>query len=89
MAITAENLGKKYNISRQDCDDFALISQQRWAAAQKKGIFDSEMVPVEVKGKKGPEVVSVDEHPRPQTTLESLAKLKPVFVKDTGVVTAG
>jgi acetyl-CoA acyltransferase 2 len=89
MAITAENLGKQYKITRQECDAFALLSQQRWAAAQKAGRFNAEMVAVEVKGKKGPEFVNVDEHPRPQATLESLAKLKPVFVKDNGLVTAG
>ena len=89
MAITGENLGKKYGISRQECDEFALLSQQRWAAAQKAGVFKDEIVPVEIKGRKGVEIVSVDEHPRPQTTLEGLTKLKPIFVKDTGVVTAG
>lgn len=57
--------------------------------AASQGIFETEIVPVEVKGKKGPETVSADEHPRPQSTAESLAKLKPVFKRDGGVTTAG
>eukprot|EP01094_Clydonella_sp_ATCC50884_P027119 TRINITY_DN7660_c0_g1_i1.p1 TRINITY_DN7660_c0_g1~~TRINITY_DN7660_c0_g1_i1.p1 ORF type:complete len:412 (+),score=147.59 TRINITY_DN7660_c0_g1_i1:60-1238(+) len=88
MAITAENLGEKYGISREECDAFALRSQQRWAAAQEAGVFKSEIVPVELKGRKGPESFEVDEHARPQTTPDSLAKLPAVFKKD-GVVTAG
>ena len=89
MAITGENLGKKYGISREACDEFALLSQDRYAKAAEKGVFNAEIVPVEVKGKKGPELITAEEHPRPGTTLASLAKLKPVFVKDGGVVTAG
>ena len=88
MAVTAENLAVKYGISRQDCDAYALGSQQRWAAANEAGRFRSEMAALELSSKKGPTTFAVDEHPRPQTTLEILAKLAPVFKKD-GVVTAG
>ena len=88
MAVTAENLAVKYGISRADCDAYALSSQQRWAAANEKGYFKDEIAPIEVAGKKGSVTVATDEHPRPQTTLEILGKLPPVFKKD-GVVTAG
>jgi acetyl-CoA acyltransferase 2 len=88
MAVTAENLATKYGITRQDCDAYALLSQQRWAAANEKGLFKDEIVPVEIQQKKTTVAFAVDEHPRPQTTLEVLAKLAPVFKKD-GVVTAG
>ena len=88
MAVTAENLAVKYGITRQQCDELALSSQQRWAAANEKGIFKDEIVPVEVQQKKATIQFMVDEHPRPQTTMEALAKLNPVFKKD-GVVTAG
>ena len=88
MAITAENLAEKYGITRDDCDAFAVKSQQRWAAAQESGAFADELVPVEVKSRKGPVAVEVDEHPRPGTTVEKLGALPPVFKKD-GVVTAG
>jgi len=88
MAVTAENLAVKYGISRQACDEFALLSQQRWASAQERGIFKDEIEPVTLTSKKGSTSFEKDEHPRPQTTLETLAKLAPVFKKD-GVVTAG
>src|SRR5262245_14783513 len=88
MAITAENLATKYGISRKDCDQLALSSQQRWAAANEKGNFKDEIVPLDIVSKKGTIQFAVDEHPRPQTTLEILGKLPPVFKKD-GVVTAG
>jgi acetyl-CoA acyltransferase 2 len=89
MGITAENLAAQYNVTRQACDDYALSSQRRWAAADEAGFFTDEIVPVEVKKGKGPAVsFARDEHPRPATTPESLAKLAPVFKSD-GVVTAG
>ncbi len=88
MGMTAENLAEQYKISRQDCDDYALRSQRTWAAANEAGRFKEEISPIEVKSKKGPVQFAVDEHPRPQTTAESLAKLTTVFKKD-GVVTAG
>jgi acetyl-CoA C-acetyltransferase/acetyl-CoA acyltransferase 2 len=88
MAVTAENLATKYGLSRQDCDAYALQSQQRWAAANEKGLFKDEIAPLSIQQKKATIEFAVDEHPRPQTTLEALAKLPPVFKKD-GVVTAG
>jgi acetyl-CoA acyltransferase 2 len=90
MAITAENLAAKYGISREDCDRYALTSQKRWADANAAGAFKDEITAVELPGKKGAPPVQflVDEHPRPQSTPEALAKLAPVFKKD-GVVTAG
>ncbi len=88
MAITAENLAVKYGITREQADAFGVRSQQRWAAAQESGAFADEIAPIELKGRKGTVVVDRDEHARPQTTMETLAKLPPVFKKD-GVVTAG
>lgn len=86
--MTAENLAKKYNITREDADKLAFRSQQRWADAHKRGVFAEEIVPVPVKGKKEVVQFTVDEHPKPDTTLEQLAKLQPVFDKN-GTVTAG
>ncbi|XP_074021461.1 3-ketoacyl-CoA thiolase, mitochondrial-like isoform X1 [Numenius arquata] len=88
MAITAENLAAKYNITREDCDRYAFKTQQRCKAAQDAGYFNAEMAPIEVKTKKGKENMQKDEHPKPQTTLEQLAKLPSIFKKD-GTVTAG
>ena len=88
MGITAENLAEKYGITRQQCDEFALRSQQRWAKAHEDGAFKDEIAPIEVKVKKATEIFEVDEYPRPKTTIETLAKLPSVFKKD-GVVTAG
>jgi len=88
MAMTAENLAAKYGITRQQCDELALSSQQRWAAANEKGTFKDEIAPLEIPSRKGPITFQVDEHPRPQTTMEILGKLPPVFKKD-GTVTAG
>jgi len=88
MAITAENLAAQYQLSRQACDEYALRSQRAWAAANEAGKFRDEIQPIELKSKKGPVQFAVDEHPRPQSTPEALAKLSPVFKKD-GVVTAG
>ncbi len=88
MAITAENLAQKYGITRDQCDEYALTSQKRWAAANEAGAFKDEIAPLEIPSKKGPVTFAVDEHARPQTTKEILGKLNPVFKKD-GVVTAG
>ena len=90
MAITAENLAVKYGISREQVDAYALLSQQRWAAAQEAGAFKDEIVAIDLPGKRGapPVAFAIDEHPRPKSTKETLAKLTPVFKKD-GVVTAG
>ena len=91
MGETAENVARKYGISRADQDAFAVASQQKWAAARAACRFEAEIVAVEVPRKKGdPLVVDTDEHPRPDTTLEKLAGLKPVFASlDQGTVTAG
>jgi len=88
MPETGENVAEDFAVSREDQDAFALRSQQRAAAAQAAGFFAEEIVPVEIPGKKGPTVVSTDEHPRPDTTAEALAKLKPAF-RTPGTVTAG
>lgn len=87
MAITAENLAERHGISREECDAYALQSQQRWAAALKSGRFEEEIAPVPVKTRKGPNELKVDEHPRPDVTMEGMAKLPSVFKKN-GVVTA-
>jgi acetyl-CoA acyltransferase 2 len=71
----------------QECDEFAIRSQQLWLAAKEKGVFDLEMAPVEISTKKGTSMIDTDEHPRPESTLEKIGKLKPVFSKE-GVVTA-
>lgn len=89
MPQTAENVAEQFNVNRQDQDQFAYNSQQHTKAAQDKGFFAKEIVPVTIPQRKGePVVVDTDEHPRPQTTLEALAKLKGV-VKPEGTVTAG
>jgi len=89
MPETAENVAAQFNINREDQDKFALTSQQRTAAAQAKGFFKNEIIPVVIPQRKGePVVVDTDEHPRASTTLEGLTKLKPV-VKADGTVTAG
>lgn len=89
MPQTAENVAEQFGINREDQDKFALASQQRTAAAQARGFFDQEIIPVCIPQRKGdPIVVAQDEHPRASTTAEALAKLKPV-VKVDGTVTAG
>jgi acetyl-CoA acyltransferase 2 len=88
MAVTAERLAGQYGISREQCDAYALASQQRWASANEAGRYKSEIAPISYQTKRGPVEFAVDEHPRPQSTLEGLAKLPAVFMKD-GVVTAG
>ena len=89
MGETAENVAERYAISREDQDSFAFESQQKYKVAQEKGLFASELVPVTVPRKKGAQdLVAVDEHPRPETTLADLAKLKAAF-REGGSVTAG
>lgn len=88
MAMTAENLADQHGLTRDEVDAYALASQQRWAHAQEQGWFDAELVPIEVPTRKGTTTFSTDEHPRPESTAEGLAKLRPVFRKD-GFVTAG
>jgi acetyl-CoA C-acetyltransferase len=88
MGVTAENIAEKYNIGREEQDELALLSHQRACNAVAKGWFKDEIVPVEVTNSKGTIIVDADEHPRADTTLESLAKLRPAFKKG-GTVTAG
>ncbi|MDM5326692.1 thiolase family protein [Neobacillus sp. CF12] len=89
MGITAENLVKKYNISREEQDVYAFRSQQRMAAAMDQDFYKEQIVPIEIPVRKGePITFSIDEHPRPNTTLEGLAKLAPAFLEG-GTVTAG
>lgn len=88
MGNTGEIVAQRHNITRQEADAFALRSHQHALAAIKAGAFDKEIVPVEVPSKKGPVKFVTDEGPREDTSLESLAKLKPVFRKD-GILTAG
>jgi 3-oxoadipyl-CoA thiolase len=89
MGETAENVARRYGLSREEQDQFAVESQKRCAAAMEAGAFSDEIVPVEIARPKGETViVRRDEHPRADTTLEGLARLKPAFAKD-GTVTAG
>jgi len=88
MAITAENLAVQYKISQEQVDEYSLLSQRRFAAAQEAGRLKAEISPVELKTKKGTVLFERDEHNRPDTTLEGLKKLPKVFKKD-GVVHAG
>jgi acetyl-CoA C-acetyltransferase len=88
MGITAENLAEKFNVTREEQDQLALRSQQRAVAAIKEGKFKDEIVPVEVRVGRETKVIDTDEHPREDTTLEALAKLRPAF-KEGGMVTAG
>jgi 3-oxoadipyl-CoA thiolase len=89
MGDTAENVARRYGLTRLEQDEFALGSQQKWGAADAAGKFKDEIVPVVLPQKKGdPVIVSRDEFPRPDATLEQLAKLTPAFKKD-GTVTAG
>jgi len=87
MAITAENLGEKYGITREQCDEYSILTQTRCKAALDKGLFESEMVPVTLESKKGPVTIAKDEHPKPDVTLEKLRAMKSLFKKE-GLVTA-
>ncbi|TWH02638.1 acetyl-CoA C-acetyltransferase [Nocardioides sp. J9] len=87
MGVTAEKVAEKYGVSRTEQDEFAVESQRRAATTEAKAAFAEEIVPVEVGGRK-PFTVTEDEHPKPGTTMETLAKLRPAFQKD-GSVTAG
>jgi acetyl-CoA acyltransferase 2 len=88
MAITAENLAVQYKISQDEVDEYSVLSQKRFAAAQEAGRFKAEITPIELKSKKGTVVFERDEHNRPDTTVQGLKKLPKVFKKD-GVVHAG
>ena len=89
MGITAENICDQWGITREELDEFAVASQQKACAAREAGRFKDEIVPIEVKKKKETVIVDTDEGPRPGTTMEVLAKLRPAFKKDGGRVTAG
>ena len=88
MGTTAENVAAKWQITRQQQDEFALASQNKAEAAQKEGRFEDEIVPVTVPGRKGDTVVEADEYPRHGSVIENFTKLRPAFAKD-GTVTAG
>ena len=88
MGITAENICEQWGLTREELDHFAMVSQNKAEAAIAAGAFKDEIVPVEVKGKKGSVIVDTDEGPRAGTTMETLGKLRPAFKKD-GIVTAG
>ncbi len=88
MGLTAENLAQKYNITRQEQDELALLSHQRAVKAIQTGVFKGEIVPVQIETRKGTVTVDTDEHPRADVTMEKLAAMKPAFKKD-GTVTAG
>ncbi|BBY25272.1 acetyl-CoA C-acetyltransferase [Mycobacterium stomatepiae] len=91
MLETAENLRRQYGITRQEQDELAVRSHQRAVAAQKDGVLTSEIIPVTIPGRQGDDVIDTDEHPRADTSVESLSKLKPVLRKDDpeATVTAG
>jgi acetyl-CoA C-acetyltransferase len=90
MGNTAENVAQKYQITRQQQDEFAVASQNKAEAAQKAGKFKDEIAPVTIKSRKGDVVVDADEYPRHGTTLDAVSKLKPAFIADgSGTVTAG
>src|SRR2546430_8492035 len=89
MGMTAENICMAAELSREDLDKFALQSQQRAAHAIEAGVFKQEIVQVEVPGKKGPTIFDKDQGPRSETTIEALTKLRPAFMAEGGLVTAG
>ena len=91
MLETAENLRQEYNIGREEQDAFAVESHRRAVAAQDGGLFDDEIIPVTVKSRKGEETFSKDEHPRPEATMEGMAKLRPIRggIDSQATVTAG
>ena len=88
QGITAENLAEMYNVTREEQDEWALISHQRACQAIKEGKFQEELVPIEIKTKKGTVLFDTDDHPNPSLSREILARLKPAFKKD-GTITAG
>ena len=88
MGTTAENVAQKFQLTRAEQDEFAVASQRKAGEAMKAGRFRDEIVPVTIKGRKGDTVISEDEYPKPETSMEILGKLRPAFSKD-GTVTAG
>jgi acetyl-CoA C-acetyltransferase len=89
MGITAENVAAKWGISRQAQDEFAVESHKRAVNAIKQGYFKSQILPIELKTRKGPVVFDTDEHPRADVSMESMGKLRAAFQKENGTVTAG
>jgi acetyl-CoA C-acetyltransferase len=89
MGNTAENVAKQFQITREQQDQFAAASQQKAEAAQKAGKFKDEIVPIVVKDRKGDVTIDSDEYPKHGTTVDTLAKLRPAFLKEGGTVTAG
>ena len=89
MGVTAENVARKWGITREQQDQLAVESHRRAATATKEGRFKSQIVPVQLKAKKGATAFDTDEHFRDNATMEDMAKLKPVFAKENGTVTAG
>ncbi|XP_078049608.1 acetyl-CoA acetyltransferase 2 isoform X1 [Augochlora pura] len=89
MGVTAENIAKEFRISREDQDEYAAKSQQKVQAAMTAGYFNKEIIPITVPTRKEPIIVVKDEYPKSDTTVESLKKLRPAFVKTDGTVTAG
>ena len=89
MGITAENIAERWKITREQQDEFSVESHRRAANAIDKGYFKDQIVPIELKTRKGTTLFDKDEHPRAETTMESLAKLRAVFKKEGGTVTAG
>ncbi len=89
MGVTAENVATKCGISRAQQDEFAVQSHQRAAAAIAAGHFKDQILPIELKSKKGPTIFDTDEHVRGESTAEGMGKLKAVFIKENGTVTAG
>ncbi len=87
MGVTAENVGERYGITREECDELALLSHTRATTAIEEGRFSREIVPVEIKGRKGTQMFDTDEHPIRDANLEAMSKLRTVFKKD-GIVTA-
>src|SRR2546427_473802 len=88
MAVEGSNVAKEFEVSRERQDEYAYASQQRYATALKAGSFKEELIPIAVANPKGTTTVAGDEQPRPETTIEGLARLKPVFTED-GTITAG
>ena len=88
MAVEGSNVAKEFEVSRERQDEYACASQQRYATALKAGYFKEELIPIAVPNPKGTTTVAADEQPRPDTTIEGLARLKPVYTED-GTITAG
>ncbi len=87
MAITAENLGEMYGITRQQCDEYSVFTQQKYKKALEAGLFKDEITPVKITTKKGEVIIDKDEHPKPEVTVEKIGTMKAMFKKD-GLVTA-